>query len=134
MGRNEQIIREAYARCSNGDFAAGWQLVTDDVTWKSSGAPNRIATAGEWCGVSGVYAYFMALFHEWQIQAFDLVEMIGQDDRRFFARIAVEMRHNSTGVRVRMEKVDTLTMEDGKCTSFAEIFDAAPVERAARFR
>ena len=134
MGRNEQIVREVYARCSSGDFAAKWQIVAADVTWTSSGAPNRIATAGEWRGASGVHAYFAALFHEWQIHAFDLVEMIGHEDRRFFARIAVEMRHNSTGALVKMEKVDALTMENGKCTSFAETFDAARVERAARFR
>ena len=134
MGRNEQVVREVYERCSNGDFAAKLQLFADDVTWRSSGAPNRIGTAGEWRGLNGVYAYFAALFHEWQVQAFDLVEVVGQDDRRFFARTTVELRHHGTGARVRMEKVDALTMEDGKCTSFCEIFDTAPVERAARFR
>ncbi|MEQ1867838.1 MAG: nuclear transport factor 2 family protein [Alphaproteobacteria bacterium] len=134
MGRNEQIVRDAYARCRSGDFEAKWDIVADDVTWTSSGASNRIATAGEWRGANGVYAYFTALFHEWQILAFDVVEMIGHDDRRFFARVALELCHNGTGARVKMEKVDALTMEDGKCTSFSETFDAAPVERAARVR
>jgi ketosteroid isomerase-like protein len=134
MGQNESIIRDAYAHFAKGEFTAKLDIFADDITWRSSGAPNRVATAGEWRGMKGVCAYFAELFREWQILAFDVVEVIGHDDRRFVARITLELQNNVTGSHVRLEKVDFLTMENGRCTSFAEIFDAAPVERAARFR
>lgn len=134
MGQNERIIRDAYARYAKGEFATKLEIFADDIVWRSSGAPNRMTTAGEWHGIKGVVAYFTALFREWRIEAFDLVELVAEGDRRFVARISLALRHNGTGSRVQLEKVDFVTMDGGKCTSFAEIFDAAPTERAARFR
>ena len=134
MGQNESIIRDAYARYANGDLQKALQVFADDVIWRSSGAPNRISTAGERHGIGGVISYFSALLGEWKIVTYDLLEMLNQDDQRFVARVALELRHNITGSRVRVEKVDLLTMNNGKCTSFEEIFDAAPMERAARVR
>jgi ketosteroid isomerase-like protein len=132
MGQNEVAVRDAYARYSKGDFVTRLDIFADDIVWKSSGAPNRIATAGEWKGLKGVREYFAALFREWHFHAFELIDLIVNDDRRFVARIALELKHARTGAMVRFEKVDLLTMERGKCTSFSEIFDAAPLERAAR--
>lgn len=134
MGQNERIIRDAYARYAKGEFTTKLEIFADDIVWRSSGAPNRMTTAGEWRGIKGVVAYFSALCREWQIEAFDPVELFGQNDSRFVARIAIALRHNVTGSRVQLEKADFLTMDGGKCTSFSEIFDAAPAERAARFR
>lgn len=131
MGPNEAIVRDAYGRFSRGDFVSKLPIFADDIVWRSAGAPNRIATAGERRGFDGVRDYFAALFGDWDIREFALRDLIVQDDRRFAARIAVTLRHKD-GAKVTLDKVDVLTMENGKCTSFFEIFDAGRLERAAR--
>ena len=132
MGPNEAILRDAYGRYSRGDFVSKLPIFADGIVWRSAGAPNRIAMAGERRGFDGVRDYFSALLGDWDIREFALCDLIVQDDRRFAARIAVTLRRKDRGTRVTLDKVDLLTMENGQCVSFSEIFDAGRLERAAR--
>ena len=132
MGPNETIVRDAYARYSRGDFASKLAIFADDVVWRSAGAANRLDTAGERRGFDGVRDYFAALFADWDIRTFVLRDLLVQDDRRFVAQIIVTLRCRRGGAQVTLDKVDWLTMENGKCTSFSEVFDAGCLERALR--
>ena len=128
MGPNEKILRDAYARYSDGEV--NFDLMADDVTWKSSGDRKHIASAGEWHGRDGVRNYFAALRQNWTIREHNIVEIIAQDDRRFAIRVAVDAQHNAGGARVRLEKIDLVTMANGKCTSYSETLDTSLLERA----
>jgi ketosteroid isomerase-like protein len=132
MGSNEAILRDAYARYSDGEFDSVTAIFADDIVWSSPGAPNRLPTAGVWHGLSGVRKFFAATLSEWSFREFNVVEIIVQDDRRFAIRVAVEVQNNRNGARVRFEKVDLVTMKNGNCTHYAEILDTAPLERASR--
>ena len=132
MGPNEAIVRDAYGHYSRGDFVSKLPIFADAIVWRSAGAPNRLTTAGERRGFDGVRDYFAALFEGWDIRAFSLSDLIVQDDRRFAARVSVTLRRKDGKAQVTLDKVDLLTMENGKCTSFSEVFDAGRLERAAR--
>ena len=83
-------------------------------------APERRPTAAKRSGVEGVRAYFEALREEWTIERHDPQEFIGWGDR-VAVRTSVRARHNRTGKTFEMEKVDLLTVRDGRVCSFQEI-------------
>lgn len=131
MGPNETILRRAYDRYSGGDTQYLYEILSNDVVWKSSGNPQVLAFAGEQSGKDGVREYFAKMSGEWNLQKHVPVEFIAQDDRRFAVRVAIEAVNKRTGGQVKLEKIDLVTMADGKCTAYAELFDTALVERAA---
>ena len=132
MGPNEIALRNAYAAYEAGDVDAVISLFAEDIAWSSPGAANRIVTAGRRNGRDEVLAYFSVMAREWTMHKHKLVEVIAQDDSRFCVRVAVEWQHNSTGKHVRVERVDFLSMKGGTLTSYSEMLDTAPFERAAR--
>jgi ketosteroid isomerase-like protein len=134
MGPNEKFLRDAYARYMRGEMDVAIAAMADNVVIRSPGNPNRIDSAGEWHGLKGVFDYVTALRTNWERQNFEILELITRDDRRFVVRIAVEAENLHTGARVRVEKVDFVTIENGEITSYEETFDTAPLERASRTR
>lgn len=99
---------------------------------KSVGAPNRIDHAGEWRGLEGVRGFLAAIAGNWTFEKIEMLEMIAANDTRFVVRSAVTGVHAHTGGRAHVERVDFVTMQDGKCNAYAEIFDTSPLERASR--
>lgn len=132
MGPNEKALRKVYADYAAGDVEAIFAAFADDVVFKSVGAPNRLDQAGEWHGLDGARGFLRAIAENWTFQKIEMLEMIAQDDTRFVVRTAVAGTNRRTGGRVSVERVDFVTMKDGKFTSYAETFDTGPLERAAR--
>lgn len=130
MGPNEKLLRAAYAVWLRGESIV--DIFAPDIVWTSVGAPNRMETAGEWRGMDGVRQYYAALAASWTLSGITIDEIVTQDDRRFAVRINVTAQSHVTGKAVRFEKVDFVTMRDGKVTTYSEIFDTAPLIRAAR--
>ncbi len=130
MGQNEKALRAAYDAYVRGEPDIA--IFGDDIVWTSVGAPNRMETAGEWHGLDGVLQYYAALGASWALSEFTVEEVVTQDDRRFAVRIQVTAKSNVTGKAVHFEKADLVTMEDGKITTYSEIYDTAPMIRAAR--
>ncbi|MBL9096521.1 MAG: nuclear transport factor 2 family protein [Alphaproteobacteria bacterium] len=130
MGPNEKALRTAYAAYVRGEPDIA--VFADDIVWTSVGAPNRMETAGEWRGTDGVLQYYAALGANWTLSGFEVEEVLTKDDRRFAVRINVTAQNQVTGKAVRFDKVDFVTMESAKITTYSEIFDTAPLIRAAR--
>lgn len=130
MGPNERALRNAFAGYIRGELVV--TAFAADIIWTSVGSPNRIDTAGEWCGLDGVRQYFAAMADNWALSDFTIEEVVGTDDRRFAVHIRVTAHSNVTGKSVNFEKVDFVTMEAGKITNLSEIYDTAPLIRAAR--
>jgi ketosteroid isomerase-like protein len=130
MGPNEKALREVYIVYFSG--TAPVTSFAETIVWTSVGAPNRIEIAGEWRGLDGVREYFAALADNWTVSELTVEEIVGQDDRRFAVRLRVNAQSNVTGKAVRFEKADLVTMENGKITNYVEIYDTAPLIRAAR--
>lgn len=132
MGPNERALRVAYARYAEGDVESVVELFAADVVIKSSGAPNRLAHSGAWQGLEGVRGFLAAIGKDWSFTHIEMLEMLTQDDRRFVVRSAVTGINRRTHGKASVERVDLVTMEGGKCKSYSEIFDTAPLERASR--
>jgi ketosteroid isomerase-like protein len=98
----------------------------------SVGDPNRMEGAGEWRGLDGVRQFFAAMAANWALNEFAIEEVVGTDDRRFAVRIRVAGKNKRTGKSVKFETIDFVSMADGKITNFSQIFDTAPLIRAAR--
>ena len=130
MGPNEKALRNAYAGYVRGEPIS--EMFATDVLWISVGSPNRVDTAGEWHGSEGVAQYFAALAANWTLTEFVVEEVVAQDDRRFAVRIRVKATSVPTGKVVHFEKADLVTMRDGQIVSYNEIYDTAPMIRAAR--
>lgn len=132
MGPNEKVLRDAYAHYARGAFDKLFAVFADDVVMKSVGALNRIDHAGEWHGMDGVHGFLAAIAENWTFEKVEMLEMIAQNDTRFVVRTAVTGVSTRTGGRASVERVDFVTMHNGKCKSYAEIFDTSPLERATR--
>jgi ketosteroid isomerase-like protein len=133
MGPNEKILRKAYADYAKGDVDSVIPMFADDVVMKSVGAPNRLDHSGEWHGLEGVRGFLAAIAANWAFQKIEMLEMIAQSDTRFVVRSAVTGMSRQTGGRMAsVERVDFVTMKNGKCMSYLEIFDTSPLERASR--
>jgi ketosteroid isomerase-like protein len=133
MGPNEKILRKAYADYANGDVESLMQIFDENVVMKSVGAPNRLDHAGEWHGLEGVRGFLTAIKTTWTFQKIEMLEMIVKDDTRFVVRSAVTGTSLRIGGRAAsVERVDLVTMKDGKCMSYSEVFDTSPLERASR--
>ena len=90
-----------------------------------------LASAGEWTGKEGVRDYFVKSRADWDVRKHDVIEFMSSADHRFAVRVAVEVVNRRTGGRVGFEKVDLVTMTNGKCTLYQEVFDSVMLERAA---
>jgi ketosteroid isomerase-like protein len=133
MGPNEKILRKAYADYAKRDIDSLMAMFADDVVMKSVGAPNRLDHSGEWHGHEGVRGFLTAIATNWAFPKVEMLEMIAQDDTRFVVRTAVTGMSRQTGGRTAsVERVDFVTMKNGKCLSYLEIFDTSPLERASR--
>jgi uncharacterized protein len=131
MGPNESVVRHAYERFAAGDMDHLFAVLSDDVVWKSTGNQDVLPFAGEWRGKDGVRDYFIKSRTDWDVPVHKPIEFIVHEDQRFAVRVEVEAVNKRTGGRIRLEKLDLLTMVDGKCTAYAELYDTALAERAA---
>ena len=131
MGPNETALREGYRRFSSGDEKSVFDYLADGVVWLSSGSPGHVLTAGERRGADGVRDYFEARNKEWSIDRFDVRRIMGEGDENFAVHVTCSGRHKRTAGRVLFDKVDLVTMKDGKITRFVEIMDTALLERCA---
>jgi ketosteroid isomerase-like protein len=132
VGQNERILREVYARFAESGPEAVIAILADDVVWRSSGAPNRLDTAGVWHGRAGAVAFFAKASFDWKIQSFDLQEFYAAGDGHFAVHLHLALESSATGKVVRLDVIHLVTMENGRIIRYAEIFDTAPVERATR--
>lgn len=132
MGPNEKKLREIYQFYADGDLESVMSLLSDDVVLRSVGAPNRLDHSGDWHGHAGARAHIQALAEHWEFARLELLEMFHEGDRRFVVRTAVSGVHRRTGAKMNVERVDLVTMKDGKCASCFEVYDTAPLERASR--
>ncbi len=132
MGKNEKKLREIYQFYESGDLESVISMLADDVVMRSLGAPNRLDHCGEWHGHDGARAFIGALAEKWTFVRLELLEMFHEEDRRFVVRTAVTGVHRRSGARVSVERVDLVTMKDGKCVSYLAVYDTAPLERASR--
>jgi uncharacterized protein len=125
------LVQETYRRYSAGDMDYVFSVLADDVEWRSSGKREIMPTATPRRGRDGVRDFFATLWSDWIIERHDPQEFIGTGER-IAVRLRVIARHKSTAQILVLDKVDLLTVRNGRIQSFHEIFDTAPIERCLR--
>src|SRR5262249_1530705 len=131
MGPNEKILRDAYARFADGDMPYLYSVLADDVIWTSTGDRNVMPLAGEGRGHAGVRDYFKTSRGHWDVPEHKAIEYFANGDTRFAVRVSVEAINLRTKARVRFNKVDLVTMANGKLTTYEELFDTEPLIKAS---
>lgn len=131
MGPNEKVLRDAYDRFSQGDMEHLYTILSDDVVWSTPGDRRLLRFPGEWRAKTGVREYFKLSRTDWDVTEHRPVEVLCHEDRRFAVRVSVRAVNKRTHAPIAIEKIDLVTMKDGKCTSYSETFDTAPLEHAA---
>lgn len=133
MGTNEKILRNAYGRFAAGDMEHLYTVLSDKIVWKVAGNRDTVPFAGEWTGKEGVQKYFTISRSEWDVREHQPLEFFSTgNDTRFAVRMAIDVVHRKNGGRFRTEKVDLVTMKDGKVVEYSELFDTAITERTAK--
>jgi ketosteroid isomerase-like protein len=125
------LVKETYRRYGVGDMDFVYEVLADDVEWRSSGRREIVPTASHRRGRAGVREYFTALWSDWVIERHDPQEFIGTGER-IAVRTRVIARHKSSAEIVVVEKVDLLTVRNGRIHAFHEIFDTVPLERCLK--
>jgi ketosteroid isomerase-like protein len=123
-----ELVKETYRRYGVGDMDYVYSVLADDVEWRSSGRREVVPTAPPRRGREGVREYFTALWADWVIESHDPQEFIGSGER-IAVRTRVIARHKSSAQILVLDKVDLLTVRNGRIQAFYEIFDTAPLER-----
>ena len=103
-------------------------MIADEIEWRSAGRPEVLKTAPPRRGHAGVREYFTALWKDWEIKSYDPQEFISSGER-VAVRCRVIVRHKSSDQVLDVDKVDLLTVRNGRIHAFYEIFDTAPLER-----
>jgi ketosteroid isomerase-like protein len=124
---NLTLVRDLYDRYGKGDIDFVFSVLSDEVVWRSSGLPHRFPTASQRQGKDSVRAYFELLSRDWSVEAHDPQEFIGRGER-VAVRTRGRVRNKHTGKFADFDKVDFLTVHDGRVESFQEIFDSAVLE------
>jgi ketosteroid isomerase-like protein len=119
-----ELVQEVYRRFAAGDMAFVMDSLSDDVAWSSSGPAERLPTAQARKGKEGVANYFEALQQTWRVEGHEAKEFFARGDR-VVVRTVLTAICTGTARSAEIEKIDLLTVRDGKIASFQELFDAS---------
>ncbi len=130
---NRAALEAAYARWNEtkGDSADEILALFDDQVEMSSVLTPEIPDelAGVHLNRQRATDYFDALRRDWEMVSYDVDRFIGDgDDIVMVGRC--HWRRRDTGKEVNSPKVDIWHFENGKATSFLEMFDSLAFARA----
>lgn len=128
MGTTEtvQLVRQVYEAYGKGDMATVFAALADDVEWDSHGASEIVTWGGHFSGKDGVTAFFQRITAAIALERFEVVDIIGQDDRAAVVT-KVSVRFHCNGRPLTVQKVDIVKVRDGKVASFTEYYDTGIV-------
>lgn len=127
---DREVVEQAYRLYAAGDLPSVFALMADDIEWESCGIPGSDITAGCSAGRAAVDRYFEALRGAWAIEGYEVLEILGQE-ARFAVHARVRARHKPSNTLLETDKVDLLTIRDGRITAFTEIMDTHPLHALA---
>jgi ketosteroid isomerase-like protein len=131
---NLAALEQAYAQWSEtrgGNVDAILDLFADDVEMRSVLTPETVPheLAGTHFARARAADYFAELTANWQMISYDVDRFIADgDDIVMVGRC--HWRHRASGNEVDTPKVDIWHFENGKATSFLEMFDSLAFARA----
>ncbi len=127
---DREVVEQAYRLYAAGDLGSVFALMAEDIAWGSCGIPGSDITAGCSTGRAAVDRYFDALRGAWEIEGYEVREILGTEGR-FAVHARVKARHKTSGTLLETDKVDLLTIRDGRIAAFTEIMDTHPMHALA---
>lgn len=126
---NLALVANFYKHYNAGSFEPVEAALAEDVVWYSGGADGVVPWAGRWEGPDGVRAYREALNSHVEIIDYTLKEHLADEDQ-VALWCTVRLCFKGSAAEHKIEKVDQITIRDGKLVKFWEIYDTAPVAAA----
>ncbi len=125
------LIKFLYGRRAAGDLEPLLNAISDDIEWWSMGEPGMLPWSGKWRGKAGVLAFFEAVASAVDVVGLELIDHMADDEQvAFLCKISFRPQGSN---RIREEqKVDVITIRDGKIVRFWEMFHIQPVIASLR--
>lgn len=126
---NLAFASDLYTYYRTGTLETVAPVLADDVVWCSSSQDGALPWTGRWEGVAGVMAYREAVNATIETLDYSVKEHLA-DEGQVALWVTIRYRFHGDSTEHETDKLDLMTMKDGKLVKFWEIFDSAPVAAA----
>lgn len=126
---NLALASDLYDYYRTGTLDTIAPVLDDEVVWCSSGPDGALPWTGRWEGVTGVMAYRDAVNDTIETIDYSVKEQLADEDQ-VALWVTIRYRFHGDSTEHVTEKLDLMTLKDGKLVKFWEIFDTAPVAAA----
>lgn len=121
---NKALVRRILEAYAQADLSPFLEAIHPDIVWSSSAPQAHYGFAGPHCGRAGVLAGMAKIATEYQLNGYDVKELIAEGDVVWMTA-AVDFVHRKSGQRMQFPLVSRWHIVDGKIRSLTEFFDSA---------
>lgn len=124
------VVQQGYDAFKRGDINGLLDLMADNVVWETPVVEfEGRSFGGRTTGKAGVAAFFQSLGEREEVLAFETREFIAQGNKVVMVG-HYRARVRATGRTAESPMVHIFTIENGKVSSFFEVFDTAAAVKA----
>lgn len=128
---NIKLVQAAYEAFGKGDIPAILAMVTDDVTWQTTGPMAACPCFGPRKGKPAVGEFFKIVNETWEFTEFKPMTFSPSGDKVFvLGHYAMKVKKNAKPVA--SDWIHIFTIKDGKVTDFKEFMDSAALAEGAK--
>jgi ketosteroid isomerase-like protein len=113
---NVEIVREALARFSAGEFESTLDLIGEDALWEPSG--QFVGSGGGYLGHPGIRRFWDAFTEPWEEIQLKPIEAVALDSERVLTHTHFRGIGRASGVLTEMTVVQLWTVSGGKIRRF----------------
>jgi len=128
---NLVLMRQIYAAYDQRDAGAMVAALAEDCRYESM-EPTKVVRFGSlYVGKSGFLQALSDIAADWDLVSYRPTRMVADGD--YVVVLAdVAFRHRATGALVKIDKVDTWQLRDGRIIRFKEYYDTLKVEQIVK--
>jgi ketosteroid isomerase-like protein len=116
MSQNVEIVCEALARFSAGDFDRTLELIGEDAVWQPSG--QFVGSADEYVGHAGIRRFWDAFTEPWDEITLKPTEAVALDAERVLTHTHFHGIGRASGIPTEMNNLQLWTVRGGKLRRF----------------
>ena len=113
---NVEIVCDALARFSEGDFERTLELIGEDALWEPSG--QFVGSAGEYVGHRGIRRFWDAFTEPWEEIKLKPIEAVALDTERVLTQTHFRGIGRASGIPTDMNVVQLWTVTASKIRRF----------------
>ena len=113
---NVEIVSEALARFSAGDFEGTLELIGEDALWEPSG--QFVGSGGDYLGHRGIRRFWDVFTEPWEEITLNPIEAVALDTERVMTHTHFRGIGRASGIPTDMNVVQLWTVKGGKIRRF----------------